>query len=219
MHFYASVGAPGDLSPAAVLATAGARCACSSAADWGSFEPTQVLSAALDGLTLPPLPAGVVAVLPLPEWEEPVGAGARSRPRHLWRSISSARAQLSAPASRRGGRGGGQGRRLRTREARSRACGPFRGEYGRGIAVAGWGARSSRRCSPRQSAGALASRICRSRRAMARRSRSTAALVSPPCTTTGTVPVRASRTRQLRQCASTTISTPRPCVSAGRARA
>jgi GNAT superfamily N-acetyltransferase len=36
---------------------------------WGSFEPTQVLGAALDELTLPPLPAGIVAVLPLPEWE------------------------------------------------------------------------------------------------------------------------------------------------------
>ena len=36
---------------------------------WGSFEPTQVLRAALDELTLPPLPAGAITILALPEWE------------------------------------------------------------------------------------------------------------------------------------------------------
>jgi ribosomal protein S18 acetylase RimI-like enzyme len=36
---------------------------------WGSFEPTEVLRAELDALTLPPLPDGAITILPLPEWE------------------------------------------------------------------------------------------------------------------------------------------------------
>jgi len=36
---------------------------------WPSFQPTQVMRVALDALALPPLPASVAAIVPLPEWE------------------------------------------------------------------------------------------------------------------------------------------------------
>ena len=68
VQFYASVGLPAIFRLSAFSQPPGLD-ALLERSGWRSFEPTQVLRTALGGFALPQLPAGIVAILPLPEWE------------------------------------------------------------------------------------------------------------------------------------------------------